>query len=108
MQNMYNNITGSEYLTGGIDVFGKVTGYFGSVEQRKSAQIQADALIAQGKSQVEVARIMQQTKLAELEALKSGAGKTTQAGNKTLYIALGVGGVVILGVVIFAVTRKKA
>ena len=29
---MYNNITGSEYLTGGIDVFGKVTGYFGSQE----------------------------------------------------------------------------
>ena len=108
MQNMYNNITGSEYLSGGIDVFGKVTGYFGSVEQRKSAQIQADALIAQGQSQVEVARIMQQTKLAELEALKSGVGAGTKAGSKTLYIALGIGGVVVLGVVIFAVTRKKA
>jgi len=107
MQNMYNNITGSEYLTGGIDVFGKVTGYFGSVEQRKAAQTQADALIAQGKSQVEVARIMQETKRMELEALKSGGGANT-GGNKTLYIALGIGGVVILGLVIFAVTRKKA
>ena len=102
----YNNITGAEYLTGGIDVFGKVTGYFGSVEQRKAAQTQADALIAQGKSQVEVARIMQETKRMELEALKSGTGNT--GGNKTLYIALGIGGVVILGLVIFAVTRKKA
>jgi CHASE3 domain sensor protein len=107
MQNMYNNITGSEYLSGGIDVFGKVTGYFSSQEERKSAQIQADALIAQGKSQVEVAKIMQQTKLLELEALKSGAGKNTKAGSTALYIGLGVGAVVILGVVIFAVTRKK-
>lgn len=105
MQNMYNNITGSEYLTGGIDVFGKVTGYFGSQENRKAAQAQADALIAQGKSQVEVAKIMQQTKLLELEALKSGGGKKS-TNNTTLYIALGVGGVVVLGLVIFAVTRK--
>lgn len=104
----YNNITGAEYLTGGIDVFGKVTGYFGSVEQRKAAQAQADALIAQGKSQVEVAKIMQETKRMELEALKAGVGAGNTGGNKTLYIALGIGGVVILGLVIFAVTRKKA
>jgi hypothetical protein len=37
-----------------------------------------------------------------LEANKPKAG-----GNTTLYIALGVGGVLVLGVVIFAVTRSK-
>lgn len=107
MQDRYNNLTGSEYLTGGLDAFGKVTGYFGSVEARKGAQAQADALIAQGKSNVEVARIMQETERLKLEALKSGASAGTGAGSKTLYIALGVGAVVILGVVIFAVTRKR-
>ena len=107
MQDLYDNITGAEYLTGGIDAFGKVTGYFGSVEQRKAAQAQADALIAQGKSQVEVAKIMQETERLKLEASKNDVvgGKS---GSKTLYIALGIGGVLVLGVVIFAVTRKKA
>jgi len=51
---------------------------------------------------------MLEGKKYDLEIAKSGAGKTTQAGSKTLYIALGIGGVVILGVVIFAVTRKRA
>lgn len=104
---MYNNIEGGDYLKAGVDVFGKVTGIFASKEERKSAQAQADALIAQGKSQVEVARIMQETKRLELEALKLGAGGG-KSGSKTLYIALGIGGVLVLGVIIFAVTRKRA
>jgi hypothetical protein len=104
---MYNNITGAEYLKSGVDVFGQVTGYFGSKEERKSAQAQADALVAQGKSQVEVARIMQETKRMELEALKSAVAGG-EKGNTLLYVGLGVGAVLVLGVVIFAVTRKKA
>lgn len=106
MQSEFNNITGAEYLSGGIDVFGKVVGIFASKEERRAAQAQADALIAQGKSNVEVARIMQETKRLELEAIKLGGGKNAK-GSNILYIGLGVGAVVILGVVIFAVTRKK-
>jgi hypothetical protein len=41
----------------------------------------------------------------DLETAKAGAG--TKAGSNTLYIVLGIGAVVVLGVVIFAVTRKK-
>ena len=108
MQDRYNNLTGSDYLTGGLDAFGKVTGYFGSVEARKAAQEQANALIAQGKSNVEVARIMQETERLKLEAAKAGVGAENTGGNNTLYIALGVSGVVILALVIFAVTRKKS
>lgn len=105
MDYMYNNITGSEFLTGGTAVFGQIAGYLGSKELTKGQQAQAKALIEQGKSQVEVARIMQETERLKLEQAKAGAG--TGAGSKTLYIALGVGAVVILSVVIFAVTRKK-
>ena len=108
MQDRYNNITGSEFLTGGLGLVGTAGTYFGSVEQRKAQQAQAEALRQQGLSQIEVAKIMQETERLKLEALKSGGGLKTSAGSKTLYIALGVGAVVILGVVIFAVTRKKA
>jgi hypothetical protein len=104
MQDMYKNAVGDWTGLGGSLIGGAGT-YFGSVEQRKAQQAQADALIAQGKSQVEVARIMQETERLKLEQAKAGAG--AGAGSKTLYIALGVGAVVILGVVIFAVTRKK-
>ena len=78
---------------------------YSSEQQRKAAEAQAKALMQQGLSQVEVAKIMQETERLKLEQAKAGAGATT--GSKTLYIALGVGAVVILGVVIFAVTRKK-
>lgn len=102
---MYNNLTGAEYTSIGTTVFGGVTGLLGSKEQRKAAEAQARALREQGLSQIEVAKIMQETERLKLEQAKAGAG--TGAGNKTLYIALGVGAVVILGVVVFAVTRKK-
>ena len=108
MQDRYNNLTGSDYTTIGTSLFGGATNYLSSQEQRKASQAQADALIQQGLSQVEVAKIMQETERLKLEALKSGAGSGTKAGSKTLYIGLGIGAVVILGVVIFAVTRKKA
>ena len=93
---------GSSLLTAG-------GGIYASEQQRKAAQAQADALIAQGLSQVEVQKLILEGKRLDLELAKSGAGTGgTNAGNKTLYIALGVGAVVVLGFVIFAVTRKKA
>ena len=106
MQDRYNNLTGTDYTNIGTSLFGGATSYFGNVEQRKAQEAQANALIQQGLSQVEVAKIMQETERLKLEQAKSGAGKNT-TGSKTLYIALGVGAVVVLGVVIFAVTRKK-
>jgi Flp pilus assembly protein TadB len=106
MQERYSNLTGGEYTTIGTSLFGGITGFLGSQENKKAAQAQANALIAQGKSQVEVARIMQETERLKLaqqqQQLQSGGG----AGSKTLIIALGVGGVIILGVIVFAVTRK--
>jgi len=106
MQERYNNLTGTDYTNIGTSLYGGVAGFLNSKENKKASQAQADALIAQGKSQVEVAKIMQETERLKLEALKSGAGSNT-GGSKTLYIALGVGAVVVLGVVVFAVTRKK-
>lgn len=90
---------GGNLLSGGLN-------FFSSQEQRKGLQAQADALRAKGLSEVEVAKLMLEAKKVELEQAKLGGGAKT--GSPALYIGLGVGAVVILGVVIFAVTRKKA
>jgi hypothetical protein len=90
---------GGNLLSGGLN-------FFSSQENRKGLQAQADALRAKGLSEVEVAKLMLEAKKLELEQAKLGGGAKT--GNSALYIGLGVGAVVILGVVIFAVTRKKA
>lgn len=90
----------------GGNILSGVGGFLSAQETRKGLQAQADALIKQGYSQVEVAKIMRDTELAKLEQAKSGGG--AKAGSTALYIGLGVGAVVILGVVIFAVTRKKS
>jgi hypothetical protein len=82
-------------------------GIYASEQQRKAAQKQADALIASGMTQIEVQKLILEGKRLDLEAAKAGVvgGKS---GSKTLYIALGIGGVLVLGVIIFAVTRKKS
>lgn len=92
-------------LIGGT--IGGVTTFLGTQETRKGLEAQAEALKSKGYSDVEVARLMLEGKKYDLELAKSGGGKKS-TGNTTLYIALGVGGVVVLGVVIFAVTRKRA
>lgn len=104
MQDRYNNLTGSEWAGLGTTTLGLGLGYLGKEKDLASAQAQADALKAKGLSDVEVAKIMLEAEKVKAEALKSGGVKSS--GNTTLYIALGVGGVVVLGLVIFAVTRK--
>jgi hypothetical protein len=121
MEDMYNNAPGDTFNTsttstnsgsgfswstlGGNLISGGLN-YFSSQENRKGLQAQADALRAKGLSEVEVAKLMLEAKKLELEQARLGGGAKT--GSSALYIGLGVGAVVILGVVIFAVTRKKA
>ena len=89
------------------DTIGGGLKYLGSTEERKSAEAQADALKSKGYSDIEVAKLMLEGKKLELQTALAGGNKKS-GGNTTLYIALGVGGVLVLGLVIFAVTRKKA
>jgi hypothetical protein len=96
-----------DYVQIGTTLLNFGTQIYGSAQERKNAEAQARVLIAQGASQVEVQKLINEGKRLDLETAKAGVvgGKS---GSKTLYIALGIGGVLILGVVIFAVTRKKA
>jgi hypothetical protein len=91
----------------GGKVIGSVIGFGGGLvlsnqEKQKLKQQSADIAL-QAQSQVEVARL--QVEKAKIEASKASAG---ESGNTMLYVGLGIGAVVILGVVIFAVTRKKS
>jgi len=92
---------GGNLISGGLN-------YFSKQKEADAIRAQADALRAKGASEVQVAELMVEAKKLELEAAKAGSGAKTGAGSTALYIGLGVGAVVILGVVIFAVTRKKA
>jgi len=118
---MYNNIDGGTKSSGttssgsgfswsnlGGNLISGGLNYFSSQENRKGLEAQADALRAKGLSEVEVARLMVEAKKLELEAAKLGGGAGAKSGSSALYIGLGVGAVVILGIVIFAVTRKKS
>jgi hypothetical protein len=77
---------------------------FSSNQERQNLKGQANIVAQQGQSALAVEQ--ERTKQAQLalEAAKAGG----KSGNKALYIGLGIGAVVILGIVIFAVTRKKS
>jgi hypothetical protein len=96
-----------DYVQIGTTLLNFGTQVYASAQARKDAEAQARVLIAQGASQVEVQKLINEGKRLDLETAKAGVvgGKS---GSTVLYVAVGVGAVVILGVVIFAVTRKKA
>jgi hypothetical protein len=94
-----------DYLGAGTTLLNAGLTIFGATENRKNAEAQANALREKGYSEVEVAKIMLEAERVKLEGIKAGGGAKT--GNNTLLIGLGVGGVVVISIIIFAVTRKK-
>jgi hypothetical protein len=78
---------------------------FGSNQARQDMKAQANIIARQGQDALSVEQERTRQALIQLEGAKlQGAGA---GGNTALYIGLGVAGVVILGVVIFAVTRRS-
>lgn len=101
--------TGSSFDYSGVasSLLGGLGNFFGSQNNLKSAQAQADAMVKSGELSLEAQRLALEGKKIDAQtALALAQGKPQN--NKTLYIALGVGAVLVLGVVIFAVTRKRA
>jgi hypothetical protein len=74
----------------------------GSKAQTDALNKQAEIANQNNQTALELARIQQET--AKLN-LASASKAPTASSNKTLYIALGIGGVLVLGLTIFAVTR---
>ncbi|MEI7510199.1 MAG: hypothetical protein WCJ62_12130 [Flavobacterium sp.] len=73
-----------------------------SNQNQKLLEGQANLSAQQGRDALAVEQEKTKQALLMLEA-----NKPKEAGNNTLYYALGIGGVLVLVVVIFAVTRSK-
>jgi hypothetical protein len=95
----------SAWITGGAGVLTGVIGLIGGKQQQDAIKGQANSQAKLAEAQLQIAQLNQQTELAKLEALKQGAGTPTKS-NTALYVGLGVGGVVILGLVVFLAVKK--
>jgi hypothetical protein len=104
--NFFRSDVGKQTLSQGVGaVFNFLGTAFASNQARQDLKGQANIVAQQGQSALSVEQERTRQAQLALEAARlqgSGAG-----GNMALYIGLGVVGVVVLGVVIFAVTRRS-
>jgi hypothetical protein len=99
--------SGFDYSGVASSLIGGLGNFFGTQNNLKSAQSQAKAMVKSGELSLEAQKLALEGKRIDAQtALALAQGKPQS--NTILYVALGVGAVVVLGVVIFAVTRKKA
>jgi hypothetical protein len=91
-------------LTG--DIIGGGATIFTADKAAKAARDAASAQAQNNETALRLAEMTQQTELLKQQNAKANASTLPASSNTTLYIALGVGGVLILGLTIFAVTRK--
>lgn len=103
--NFFKSSSGQNIISQGVGaLFSFGLSAFGSNQARQDLKAQANIVAQQGQSQLSVAQ--EGTKQAQLalEAAKlQGAGR---GGSTALYVGLGVVGVVVLGVVIYAVAKR--
>ena len=88
-------------ITGLLGIGGTL---IGANQQEQLLKGQANISAQQNQTAIEVER--ERTKQAQINLEASRAKTTTSGGNNALYIGLAVGGVVVLGGIIFAITRK--
>jgi hypothetical protein len=104
--NYFKSDVGKQTISQGIGAalnFGLAL--FGSNQARQDMKAQANMIALQGQGALSVEQERTRQAQLALEAAKlQGAGA---GGNTALYIGLGIAGVVVLGVVIFAVTRRS-
>ena len=91
----WGKLTGDILTTGG--------GIFAADKAAAATRANTAAQAKNNETSLELAKINQQTELLKLQGAQTPASASS---NTTLYIALGVGGVLVLGLTIFAVTRK--
>jgi hypothetical protein len=85
-------------------LLGLGTGLVLSNQQKKLAQGQANDAKAIADAQIKAQELALQTAQLQLQAQQSGGG--AKKSNTGLYIGLGVGGVVILGLVVYLAVKK--
>jgi hypothetical protein len=104
--NFFRSDVGKQTLSQGIGAaFNFLGTAFASNQARQDLKGQANIVAQQGQSQLAIAQ--EGTKQAQLALQQAQAQAGGMGGNTALYVGLGIAGVVVLGVVIFAVTRRS-
>jgi hypothetical protein len=85
-------------------ILGLGTGLILSNQQKQNAKGQANDAKAIADAQVKAQELAYQTAQLQLQAQKGGA--SVPKSNTGLYIGLGIGGAVILGLVVFLAVKK--
>jgi hypothetical protein len=99
----FQSEAGQQSIGGGINaLLGLGTSAFTANQQKQLLKGQANLSAQQFKD----AMALEQERTKQIELQLQQAKAQPSSGNKTLYIGLAVGGVVVLGGIIFAVTRK--
>jgi hypothetical protein len=101
------------YSSASGDWIGQAIGSFTELAtlntKNKQFQGSIDAQNLNNATSLEIANIGLETEKLRLASAQAGLGNASsgKSGSTTLYIALGIGGALILGLTIFLVTRKK-
>lgn len=99
--NFITSSAGSNAISG---ILGLGGGLILSNQQKKNAQGQANDAKAIADAQVRAGELAYQTAQLQLQAQKGGAN--VPKTNTGLYVGLGIGGAVILGLVVFLAVKK--
>lgn len=95
---------GKQTIGSGINsVLGLGTSLVATNQQKQLLNQQAQIEADKAKNQLAIAQLQLEATRAQAQNVVASSG-----GNTMLYVGLGIGAVVILGVVIFVVTRSKS
>ena len=99
--NFINSTGGQNAIS---SLLGLGTGLIVANQQKQLSQGQSNDAKAIAEAQIKAQELAYQT--AQLQLQSQQGGVSTGGSNTALYIGLGVGGVVILGLVVFLAVRK--
>lgn len=100
----FSTTAGQNTISQGIgSVLNLGTGLIASNQQKQLLNQQAQIEADKAKNQLAIAQLQLEATRAQAQSVGAKS-----SGNTMLYVGLGIGAVVILGVVIFAVTKSKS
>lgn len=101
----FNNFS-DEYIKGGTALITTIGGLFGQKSNVNIARANANAVASSNATALQIAQLNQQTEALKAETALKLAQAKPSSSNMPLIIGASVAGVVLLGVTIWAVTKK--
>ena len=94
-----------DWVGAGTNLFGTVTSYFSNQSNANALRDQANASRDASNAQADAIKYKADKDLEALK-LQLAAGGQKKSDNTLLYVGLGVGGVIVIGLIAYAATRK--